>query len=271
MNQTDFWRLPQLPEIEFFKAHYSDFTYAPHFHEDYAIGVVETGIHAFYYRHENYAVTPDHVVTCQPGEVHTGHPGSDLPWRYRMLYLRPSLVSQVAAEFRYRFSSLPFLSHTAISHPDIVRAIRVLHEHSEQREPILSQEIQVREILAQVLANFSNIRLNPGLIVDEKVPIGRAKTYMQDHYADDLQLEDLAQVASLSKSYFIRAFRHHEGISPYAYLVQVRLNRAKTLLEQGLPTTTVAQETGFFDQSHFNRYFKRFLGITPGRYQQSIG
>src|SRR5438046_3019072 len=105
MNQTEFWKLPQLPEVEFFKAQFTDFTYAPHFHEDYAIGVVESGIHAFYYRGENHAIAPNYVVTCQPGEMHNGHPGSDAAWRYRMMYLRPALLCQIAGELGYRSSA----------------------------------------------------------------------------------------------------------------------------------------------------------------------
>jgi AraC-like DNA-binding protein len=167
--------------------------------------------------------------------------------------------------------SLPFLNHTTIGHPEIVQRLRVLHRQSEMREPGLSQEVQLREVLALVLANFSEIQLYPAPISNEKAPIARARAYIDEHCAEDVQLDELAQVAHLSKSYFIRAFRHHEGMSPYAYLVQVRLNRAKMLLERGFSTTHVAHETGFFDQSHLNRYFKRFLGMTPGRYQQSIG
>jgi hypothetical protein len=128
MNHTEFWTRPQLSGMEFFKAEFLNFSYAPHFHEAYAIGVVETGVHAFHYRHECFAVTPNHVVTCQPGEVHDGHPGSDTPWRYRMLYLQPSLVYQIAAELGYQSTSLPFLSHTSISHPAIVQAVRNLHQ-----------------------------------------------------------------------------------------------------------------------------------------------
>jgi AraC-like DNA-binding protein len=203
--------------------------------------------------------------------VHNGHPGSESAWRYRMMYLRPTLLCQVATELGYRSSALPFLNQTAFNHPYIVQAVRQLHCESERCEPTLSQEIQLRELLALTLANFSEITLHPHEASDENMPISKAKAYMQAHYAEDIQLDDLAQVAHLSKSYFIRAFRQHEGLSPYAYLVQVRLNRAKTLLERGLPSTTIAYETGFFDQSHFTRAFKRFLGITPARYQLAIG
>jgi AraC-like DNA-binding protein len=126
-------------------------------------------------------------------------------------------------------------------------------------------------VLALILANFSEIPLYPKAFADEKAPIIRVQQVIHARYADDLRLDELAGVACLSKSYFIRAFRHHVGISPYAYLLQVRLNQAKTLLQNGVSATEVAHQTGFFDQSHFTRYFKRFLGITPAQYQGAIG
>ena len=265
------WKTPLLPAIEFFKAQYTNFAYAPHFHEDYAIGVVEHGIHAFYYRGEHHAITPGHVVTCQPGEIHTGQPGNDETWCFRMLYLNPDLVATVAAELGYRSSALPFLSYTAIAQQPLVEMVRMLHQQSEASDSTLSQEILAREMLERVLCHYSEIRPQLAPIHNEKAPVTRVKQHIQEHYAQDLQLEDLAAVAHFSKSYFIRAFRHHEGISPYAYLIQVRLNRARQLLQQGYPAGKVAQETGFFDQSHLTRYFKRFMGMTPGRYQQAIG
>lgn len=271
MNQTKLWRLPNLPTLDFFKAQYTDFSYAPHFHDDYAIGVVENGVHAFNYRREHFAITRNNVVTCQPGEIHTGHPGNDEPWRFRMMYLQTSLICEVANELGHQSTSLPFLNHTSISQPEIVNAVRQFHLNSEQNRPILAQEVQLRELLVLVLLNFSELKLPQRSIANEKAPIERTKKYIQENYAEDLKLEDLAHIAHLSKSYFIRTFRHHEGVSPYAYLLQIRLNRAKSFLKQGISATDVAAQTGFFDQSHLNRYFKKFLGITPGRYQQAIG
>ena len=51
-----------------------------------------------------------------------------------------------------------------------------------------------------------------------------------------------------------------------SHLTQIRIERAKTLLTRGWPVAHVAVETGFFDQSHFTRRFKRIVGVTPGQY-----
>lgn len=271
MNKTTVWMNPNFPEIEFFTAHYIDFSYAPHFHEDYAIGVVEQGVHAFQYRRETFSIPAGHVVTCQPGEVHNGYPGSAEPWRYRMLYLHPSLVQEVAVELGFRSSSQPFLSYTAIKHKHAVHAVRSLHQQGITGKPTLAQEVEAREVLALILSNFSEVRPNLRSFHDERTPVRLAIATMHERYQEDLQLHDLATAAHLSKSYFIRAFRQHTGMSPYAYLVQVRLNRAKSLLRQGTPVVDVAQRTGFYDQSHLTRSFKRFMGVPPGQYATAIG
>ncbi|MEW6734220.1 MAG: helix-turn-helix domain-containing protein, partial [Acidobacteriota bacterium] len=72
----------------------------------------------------------------------------------------------------------------------------------------------------------------------------------------------------LNCCYLIRAFRNEVGIPPYVYLTQVRIEKAKKLLAKGAPIAEVAVAVGFADQSHLNRFFKRIIGITPGRYAQ---
>ena len=135
MNQTQIWQNPQLPDVEFFSAHYTDFAYTPHFHEDYALGVVEHGVHAFRYGVVLPAIPEGHVVTCQPGEVHNGHPGSDDIWRYRMMYFRPEPAQQVAAELGDRSSTLPFLSYTAIGRRQAVKVVRAVHRRPKPANP----------------------------------------------------------------------------------------------------------------------------------------
>ena len=64
----------------------------------------------------------------------------------------------------------------------------------------------------------------------------------------------------------MRVFRKVLGLPPHAYLVQVRITQAKKLLASGMAIAEVAAETGFSDQSHLHRHFKRIVGVTPGQY-----
>ena len=80
----------------------------------------------------------------------------------------------------------------------------------------------------------------------------------------------MAAVAGLSPYHFIRVFGRHTGLPPYAYLIQVRIRRARVLLEEGQTVAAAACAVGFADQSHLTRHFKRLTGIAPGKYRRIV-
>jgi AraC-like DNA-binding protein len=90
---------------------------------------------------------------------------------------------------------------------------------------------------------------------------------MQDEYASPLTLQYLSTVAGLTPSHLVRVFNHHYGMTPHAYLLNQRIRHARALLVQGHPLVEVALATGFSDQAHFQRQFKRLVAATPGQYQ----
>jgi len=98
--------------------------------------------------------------------------------------------------------------------------------------------------------------------------IEKACTFMEQHYAKHIYLEEIARCAGLSKSTLLRAFAKSKGVTPYSYLENIRIGKAKKLLEQGVPPMEAALRTGFSDQSHFTNYFNRFLGLSPGLYRE---
>ena len=88
--------------------------------------------------------------------------------------------------------------------------------------------------------------------------------YMDHHFAEPIQLERLCRLCGWSKSTLLRAFLRDKGITPYRYLENIRIAKAKQLLEQGMAPAESALRTGFYDQSHFSRLFRRLTGLTPG-------
>lgn len=102
----------------------------------------------------------------------------------------------------------------------------------------------------------------------EHPAIKRTKAYLEAHYTEEVTLQALAWEANLSPFHLTRLFRQTVGLSPHAYQTQLRLARARTLLEQGHDVGYVAAETGFFDQSHFTQQFKRHFFVTPASYRK---
>jgi AraC family transcriptional regulator len=95
--------------------------------------------------------------------------------------------------------------------------------------------------------------------------------YMREHLAEDLDLERLTQLIKLSQSHFTHLFRQSTGKSPYQYLLQLRVERAKELLKLGdLSIADVAVTVGFYDQSHLTKQMKRLLGFTPRQFRQGL-
>jgi AraC-like DNA-binding protein len=95
--------------------------------------------------------------------------------------------------------------------------------------------------------------------------------YIEAHLDDRLTLAELAGVACLSPYHFSRSFKQTVGLGTQRYVVQRRLERAKTLMRRSnQPLAMIAQEAGFTDHSHLTAIFRRETGSTPGRYRAAL-
>jgi len=100
-------------------------------------------------------------------------------------------------------------------------------------------------------------------------PIRKAIIYLNDHAAEKISIERLASLANYSEAQFRRLFRELTQSSPSEYVMQVRINAAKTLLTTAdRRMTDIAHETGFYDHAHFIRSFKAVTGQTPAAYRR---
>ncbi len=96
-----------------------------------------------------------------------------------------------------------------------------------------------------------------------------AKIFIEKNYNTDISLSAIAGYVYISTSHFARAFKKYYGISPIQYLLGIRIEKAKTLLEEtNLKVGDIASSVGFSAQQRFNDIFKKHLGISPGEYRQ---
>jgi AraC family transcriptional regulator len=99
----------------------------------------------------------------------------------------------------------------------------------------------------------------------------RVRDYVEGHLDEDLSLTVLADIACLSPYHFSRSFKQATGVGPQRYVIQRRLERAKTLMRRtSRPLAFIAQEAGFADQSHLTSIFHREMGVTPGRFRAAL-
>lgn len=263
-----FWRDRALNNMEVLKATYVTHAFSRHSHEGYAIGAIEAGVERFEYRGSVYQAPAGSLVIIHPGEVHTGSAGAQEGWQYRMTYPAVSLMQQAAGELSQTSTAVPFFQTPVISDPVMVRQFIGLHQALEQETTCLERESRMLWFLAHLIARHGEWRSPlPDPSPDQRIT-DYLKAYLQDHYAQPLTLPDLAHTVDLTPLRLLRLCTKAWGLSPHRYLVQIRVQQAKHLIAQGLSLADVATATGFADQSHLNRHFKRLMGITPGQYQK---
>jgi AraC-like DNA-binding protein len=266
-EQVKFWQEPTLQGLELLRARYITHSFSRHTHEGYAIGVIEAGVEAFTYRGSAHRAPAGSLVVIHPGEVHTGHAGIPAGWVYRMLYPEAALVQRVAQEMGQGTEVEPFFSQPVISDSPLAAQFSRLHQMLEQSPCPLQRESGFWWMVGQLIQRHGDLRSHaPTPLPTITQQVRPLEDYLQEHYSDSITLEQLAHIAGLPPLKLLRLFRRVTGLPPHAYLIQVRVNQAKRRLALGQPIADVALATGFTDQSHLNRHFKRLVGVTPGQY-----
>lgn len=269
-EQAKIWRAPAMPNSDLMHAHYIRQQFAPHMHDRLAIGVVESGAYTYWYRGANHVAGQGAIVCCNPGEVHTGQTIAAEGWRYRMFYLDLDVLQQLTSQIADRTWHMPYFTDTVIDDAAAADQLRVLHTATERNEPRLTQDTQALTALATLLLRHVEERPTLPRLGDERAPVARARAYIDDHFTQNITLDEIAAAAYLSPFHLVRVFRATVGLPPHAYLIQCRVHHARQLLAAGQSTADAATNAGFFDQSHLTRHFRRIIGVTPGRYRRMV-
>jgi AraC-like DNA-binding protein len=267
-NQSATWSDEAFEATEFLLADYRDFAYPAHLHETFAIGVIEAGGQRFRPGRAPALIMPAGTLCAiNPDVVHDGRAATEVGWRYRMFYPSPALVASALEHSRHGPRSGEWgLARHVIDDRELYREFVTLHVSSQLNESLLERQSRMAVFLQRFFerhGNFSPER-TPLQVAPRTVTLVR--DYLHSMYQDQVSIADLAQAAGVSGTQVIRAFSAGTGMPPHAYLVSLRVERAKGLLRAGRSAADAALEAGFSDQSQLTRHFKRLTGVTPGRF-----
>lgn len=265
-DSAQLWRVDVLGGLELLRAHFVEFNFSPHTHEEFMIGVTESGSAIPQFRGAVRHVGPGDVFVLNPGEVHGGGPAADSIWRYRSFYPPISLMQQVAEELTEAHHDVPQFTGGAVNTPVVATMLWRAHRALEEPSSALVRETTLLEALASLIVRHAADKIAVHHIGVEDRAVKLIKDYLEALPAENVSLDTLAREANISSFRLCRVFRRETGLSPHAYQILVRVRLAKSLLMKGMPISQVAVEAGFFDQAHLTRHFKRIYGVTPGRY-----
>lgn len=187
-----------------------------------------------------------------------------------MMYPEASLLRRIASERAGREVFDVRLPAPAFADPEIASLLQQLHATLEDGSSTLACQSLLYETLGLVLERHGNFPVVAVPAKAEPAAIATIKEYLAAHLADGVRLSELTQLVGLSPFHMIRLFRRQTGLPPYAYFEQLRVERAMELLGGGTPMADVVIATGFSDQSHLTRRFKRIVGVSPGKYARSL-
>jgi AraC-like DNA-binding protein len=265
--RSEIWHDPALPHVESRRACHSRACYKAHSHPTFSIGAVDAGTSRFTGAgNGEVRLTPGTLVLVPAQRVHACNPDAGQAWSYQMLHLdaawlaelrlesgiaagapeAPARISRSAALYRQFCALNALLFSTAPAVEKDAALVSFIGDHDFATQP----------------ATMTAPPLAPSVL-------DRLIAHIEQSDPAELSLERLAGLAGIGRYPLIRAFAAATGMTPHAYLLNARVNRARRLLREGSGLAEVAYRLGFADQSHFQRVFKAHAGVTPGVYRRS--
>lgn len=259
------WKNKQYNNIELLSASFKQFSYSKHWHDEFAIGLIQKGIEGLDFNGSKIHIPQNNIVAINPGEVHTGFSGCDTGWTYRMFYFDTSLISEILKE--QNINTLPNILKPNLDDSILFNKLLQLHISLEEEQFTLKRDSLLVTCIGELFSKYSTSSFTNNKCYKDFQINNIIKEYLFDNYKENISLDELSLLVNRDRYQIIRNFKKQFGITPHQFLILIKIKKSKELLEKGLDITNTALECGFFDQSHLNRNFKAIYGLTPGLYQ----
>src|SRR5216684_9039613 len=182
-----YWRLDNYRGVDLLKAHASAHRYARHSHEGYAIGVVESGAHAFTARGEVWTAIPGRIVIVNPDDAHDGGPATrDGGYSYRMIYVDGAVLAAALEEVAGRRLATPFFPHAVVSDAALAGRLLSIHRSLEHPGARLEREALLITALVDLARRHGGTAPRGELRGNSPRAVTLARDYLAANFAEDL-------------------------------------------------------------------------------------
>ncbi len=265
MNSNLFKTEQELPWLVVRQTTDSSETYKDHFHPELFIAAVTKGRTSFTTPAGATIAEQGDLVIITPQTVHSCTP-LNAPRSYIAVFIDPNWYQGLQSDPQPGLSAASFPATGIIRNNVLFAAFCQLTEligrpgfSMEKHEALCYFSL---ELCGCTTSTVPELRLEPKTI-------RQLKGLLEADLEANLTLEELAAKIGYSAHHLLRSFKSHVGLTPHEYRLNLRIEKAKRLLRQGVAPAAVAAETGFADQSHFHRTFRQFVSATPRQYQQA--
>ncbi len=252
INQVQTTKLSILDGIELKAATFFEKDFPAHFHQSWSLAYIEYGSEYVAYNDTPFLVTKNALQLIPPYSIHKNWGDKNMAWTYKALYISDDVIKHVSqkinADYAY-LKSLPYFISYAYSEVEI-------------------SEASVFNILEQLFLDALDDHTPPDSSKGTNEPFEDVLSYLSLNYNQSITLETLQREFKINKYNLQKDFKRKIGLTPLAYQTVMRIENSKKLFYTDMSLVEIALESGFHDQSHFTHSFKKYVGVTPGRYKK---
>ena len=229
-----------------------------HIHEELTITAIKKGSLNLIFNDATFELIPNEIAIINSDIPHCATTNKISKDGY-VLYLKKEYLKNINLNFT------PF--HEIIKQKNIYKSFINLCDCLLNNKISLIEKEEMFCSFCLTFFSFEQKQINEQ---SESIWATNIKRYLDENYLEEFILDDLAKKFDLSVVHLIRVFKKEFGLPIHSYILNKKVHFAKELLSSNLPIIQVAQNSGFFDQSHLNRSFKRIFQLTPKEYQKNI-
>lgn len=247
-------------ELNYAKEFFSN--YEKHSHDRLCIsGLTKGKISVEFHNQSIKYIQPNQLIVFNPKQVHVCKNSDIKSYDYFTFHFDTQWLKNLSTNYQIYFDN-NIINNAELYNQFIIIAQDVIYNKNYNIQ--LKLENLLKNIL-QLYATKYPIQNKDNTLLYE------VQQYILLNIEEKLTLDDISYKLGYTKEHIIRVFKKEFGLSPHAFLMNEKVNKAKTILQNSSNQTIsqIALELGFCDQSHLNKFFKRSYGITPNDYKKS--
>lgn len=251
-----------LDNLEYISIENQTTDFPKHFHETFCISLIHNGIEQIDFENQSFFSEKDSISITNPFEIHSNPlVNSNIPLTFDTIYMSNDLMkyllngknirfvnrkinNEIAKQLFVQLKSAMDTRNPKAIESSLKRFVNALKHHSQENE---------NEYGKQGFRDFNEIN-----------------NYIENNIYDKFNLDELSKIANINKFGFVKKFKTSTGMTPMNYILMKKIFSSKNLIDSKSDLTEIAYQYNFTDLAHFSKTFKRYIGISPKMYKDSL-
>lgn len=242
-----------------FKNQLADFPI--HYHETYCVSLIQKGV----FNENEYIAPIESILISHPFEIHSNKAIENIGVSFSTFYISKDVFNCISpfdnTSFQNKVIENKYMSGL------FANLIQDLICSKQKKNFLIKFYVDFYRFISELTRHYGTNKEYASS--EQSILLEEIKLYISNNLNSKIDLSSLVKIYGKSKYQFIRWFKSQVGITPFEYIILKRVECGKKLIQQGMPLVHASLDAGFYDQSHFTNYFKKYVGVTPKVYSSS--